>query len=549
MSYQALARKWRPQTFSDVIGQETIVRTLQNAIEQNRVHHAYLFSGVRGVGKTTAARIFAKALNCAKGPTTEPCNECTICREITEGIDLDVREIDAATYTQVDNIRDLREMTQFQPARDRQRIFIIDEAHMLSAGAWNALLKLIEEPPPHVAFIMATTEMQKVPATILSRVQRFVFRKITQPVLVQRLTEICAREALDVDPAALEMIARRGEGSVRDALSILDQIIAFSGKQVGTTEVITVLGLSDAWFFARIAEAIAAGDHGTLLEALEEAGESGRDFKLLHRDFLSFLRSLLLVSAGASESVLSLPPDELALLRQAAENFSYTDVLRVLNLLIRDDDVISKAEHQRLAVEISLLKAATLPRLRSVQQILQGLPVPEAMSGTVNAVAPARLAAPVAEAPAKPRTAKQSQPSPDPGPQEESGASPESNTSTAGFMERVRQQRKGMATYLDQASTVSLDSDQLLFTFDSANKFAAEFLSESDQMRFLTETAAALYGRPISVRIAATAAGAESGPAASPAASDLNEDPVLKAFARHLGGEVQKRKPTRSSRE
>ena len=179
MAYQALARKYRPQTFADIIGQQTLVRTLQNAIEQQRIHHAYLFSGVRGVGKTTSARILAKALNCIKGPTLEPCNECTMCREITEGIDMDVREIDAATYTGVDNIRELREVTQFQPARDRYRIFIIDEAHMLSVQSWNALLKILEEPPPHVVFMFATTEIHKVPQTIISRVQKFLLRKIT----------------------------------------------------------------------------------------------------------------------------------------------------------------------------------------------------------------------------------------------------------------------------------------------------------------------------------------------------------------------------------
>src|SRR5438105_12936233 len=194
MSYQALARKYRPQRFSDIIGQETVVRTLQNAIEQNRIHHAYLFSGVRGVGKTTVARILAKALNCLHGPATEPDNTCVVCSEITEGIDLDVRESDAATYTGVDNVRELRDVTQFQPARDRYRIFIIDEAHMLSMASWNALLKLIEEPPPHVIFMFATTEIHKVPQTIISRVQRFMLRKITLDDLMARVQKIAQME-------------------------------------------------------------------------------------------------------------------------------------------------------------------------------------------------------------------------------------------------------------------------------------------------------------------------------------------------------------------
>src|SRR2546430_1750852 len=280
MAYQALARKYRPQTFRDIVGQETTVRTLQNAIEQNRIHHAYLFSGVRGVGKTTVARILAKALNCVKGPATEPCNECVMCREITEGIDLDVREIDAATYSGVDSVRELRDITQFQPARDRFRIFIIDEAHSLSGQSWNALLKLIEEPPPHMVFMFATTEMQKVPQTILSRVQKNALRKITLDELMARLRKIAEMEEIEIDRTAVEIIARRGEGSVRDALSLLDQVIAFSGRNITAADVATVLGLSDTSFFSHLVDLIAAGDHGGILEALQEAARGGRGFQM-----------------------------------------------------------------------------------------------------------------------------------------------------------------------------------------------------------------------------------------------------------------------------
>src|SRR2546428_581724 len=380
MSYQALARKYRPQRFSDIIGQETVVRTLQNAIEQKRIHHAYLFSGVRGIGKAQVAGILANALNCVSRQGTEPDHSCTICKELPQGIDLDVREIDAATYAGVDSIRDLRDVTQFQPARDRFRIFIIDEAHMLSQGAWNALLKLIEEPPPHVIFMFATTEMQKVPATILSRVQKFTLRKITLEELIGRLRQICEAEKIEADDAALEIVARRGEGSVRDALSILDQIIAFSGRSISAADVATVLGLSDTNFFARLLTLVSEGNHAGIIDALQEAAESGRDFKLLFRDLLNFVRSMLLLAAGAKPELLG--AEDVALIQSVAQKFSYSELLRIANLLMRDDDVINRAEHQRLAVEIALLKAATFPRLRAVEEVLSGGQPPPAARET-----------------------------------------------------------------------------------------------------------------------------------------------------------------------
>ena len=517
MSYQALARKYRPQTFRDIIGQETIVRTLQNAIEQNRIHHAYLFSGVRGVGKTTSARILAKALNCVKGPTTEPCNECTACREITEGIDMDVREIDAATYTGVDNIRDLREATQFQPARDRYRTFIIDEAHMLSTGAWNALLKILEEPPPHVIFMFATTEIQKVPATILSRVQKFLLRKITLDELIVRLEQISKAEGIAADRDALEIIARRGEGSVRDALSLLDQVIAFSGRSISGADVATVLGLSETTFFARVLAMIADGDHGAVLEAVEEAAASGRDFKMLFRDLLNFVRNLLLLSAGANESTLAVSPEDLVTIRSVSGRFSYTELLRIANLLLRDDETVNKSEHQRLAVEIALLKAATFPRLRAVEEALSN-------AAPAQAATPARSTAPP---PVRKKTA-------------EPARAPLNDSDPQELLDQLQKTRPLLAGYLSGAKTTRKDGNRVIWTFDDAH-YAQPLI---DAKATLEQIATEVYGAPTQIIIeTSTAQSKNAGDhREEDKPSSLQDDPIVRAFAKHLGGEVVKEK-------
>ncbi|HET8799130.1 MAG TPA: DNA polymerase III subunit gamma/tau [Thermoanaerobaculia bacterium] len=515
MSYQALARKYRPQTFEDVIGQETAVRTLHNAIEQKRIHHAYLFSGVRGIGKTTTARILAKALNCIKGPTTEPDNECTMCREITEGIDMDVREIDAATYTGVDNVRELRDVSQFQPARDRYRIFIIDEAHMLSAASWNALLKLIEEPPPHVIFMFATTEIHKVPQTILSRVQKFMLRKISLEDLITRLDLICKREGIEAERAALEIVARRGEGSVRDSLSLLDQIIAFSGRTVTAVDVATILGLSDTIFFARVVTLVGEGDHAGVLEALQEASDSGRDFKMLYRDLLNFVRNLLLVAGGAPESMLAVSPEDLSTIRGVAERFSYTDLLRIANLLLRDDETVNRAEHQRLAVEIALLKAATFPRLKAIESVVAG----------------GGGSAPAASRPSSSSRAQSAAPR-----QEARPAASARGGDPSDLVDRVRQKRPLVGGYL-AAATLERDGNRLTFVFDDA--FQAD--SVSDAKDAIAQIASELYGEKMIVETRTAGASADA-PArrAEDKPSPLKDDPVLSAFRKHLGGELVK---------
>ncbi|MBK5260406.1 MAG: DNA polymerase III subunit gamma/tau [Thermoanaerobaculia bacterium] len=543
MSYQALARKYRPQSFRDIIGQETAVRTLQNAIEQDRIHHAFLFSGVRGVGKTTSARIVAKALNCIKGPTTEPCNVCTMCTEITEGIDMDVREIDAATYTGVDNIRELREATQFQPARDRYRIFIIDEAHMLSTGAWNALLKILEEPPPHVVFMFATTEVQKVPSTILSRVQKFALRKITLDELIGQLEKIAKSEGITADRAALEIIARRGEGSVRDALSLLDQIIAFGGRKIGAIEVSTVLGLSDTTFFARVIGLMADGDHAGILQAVEEAAETGRDFKMLYRDLLNFVRNLLLLAGGANEAALAVTPEDLATIRSVSGRFTYTELLRIANLLLRDDETVNRAEHQRLAVEIALLKATTFPRLRDVEQLLAGSPTASATSPAPRPAAPKQSAAggggatqkreaPITQRSSAPPSTLDSRPST---PEVPPTLDPRPSTlDIQDFVDRLQKTRPLLAGYLSGAKSIRKDGSRVVLLFDDEH-FAQPLI---DAKQTLQEIAADVYGAPSQIIIETAGQKPQGSRRADEKQSTLLDDPVVKAFAKHLGGEV-----------
>jgi DNA polymerase-3 subunit gamma/tau len=349
--------------------------------------------------------------------------------------------------------------------------------------------------------MFATTEMQKVPATILSRVQKNALRKITLDELMERLRRIAESEGIEIDRGAVEIIARRGEGSVRDALSLLDQVIAFSGHAVTAVDVATVLGLSDTNFFARLVDLIAAGDHGGILETLQEAAESGRDFKMLYRDLLSFVRSLLLVAGGAPESMLAASPEDLAAIRAGAGKFSYSELLRVANLLLRDDETVNKAEHQRLAVEIALLKAATFPRLRSVEEALSGGGVAE-LRGSAVAKSPTP----------QPRNLATSQPD------------------VTAFIEKVTKARPLIGGYLAGAKSHRRDGDRIIFNFD--DRFSADSVSEA--RAGLEQIAAEVFGAPVTIEVA-TSEEAQRGEAKQ---SPLRDDPILQAFKKHLGGEI-----------
>ena len=376
MSYLVLARKWRPQTFEQVLGQEAIVRTLKNAIHQDRVAHAFLFSGPRGVGKTSLARVLAKALNCQNqdGPTTEPCGKCGPCLEITAGSAVDVLEIDGASNTGVDNIRDLRETVRYLPSSCRTKIYIIDEVHMLSISAFNALLKTLEEPPPRVAFIFATTEPHKVPATILSRCQRYDFHRVGTEALVAHLQKICAAEKIRLPEGALRVIAREAEGSVRDALSLLDQVTSFGAEGLNEDEVLRILGLVDQTLLGSLMQAVLDGRAAEALSILGQADAAGHDIKQLAKELIRWFRNLIVVKLSKEpERLMDVSDQELALLQEMAKDKGLETLERLFDQLARLDEELGKAGQPRLLLEIALVKMAVTPPLVPLEELIAKL--------------------------------------------------------------------------------------------------------------------------------------------------------------------------------
>lgn len=375
MSYQVIARKYRPQTFADLTGQEHITRTLTRALDQQRLHHAYLFSGVRGTGKTTSARILAKGLNCHQGVTSQPCLQCPSCLEIATGNSLDVLEIDAASNTGVDNVRDvIINNIAMAPARDRYKVFVIDEVHMLSNSAFNALLKTLEEPPSHVVFIMATTELHKVPDTILSRCQQFEFRQIPTEKIFLRLREIAQNESINISDEALREIARAGAGSLRDAQSAFDQVIAFSGTVVSEEDVTASLGLVSTATLGRFAEAIINRDTAGTINLVEEVFSRGYDLRNFTRELMAYLRHLLVIKSGlASSELLGVADVEITKLTKLAAQFSEEDLVRCFHLLAETEKEVKDSPHPRFQLEIGLVKLAHVTRLRTLDELIARL--------------------------------------------------------------------------------------------------------------------------------------------------------------------------------
>ncbi len=407
MAYEVLARKWRPRQFADVIGQEHVTRTLTHAIESGRVAHAYLFVGPRGIGKTTLSRLFAKALNCEQGPTAHPCDACDLCREIAGGHSLDVVEIDGASNNGVDNIRDLREAVQFAPAHARFKVYIIDEVHMLSVGAFNALLKTLEEPPPHAKFILATTEVDKLPATIISRCQRFDLRRISTAMIVGALGRVAASEQVEVAPDALLAIARGAEGGMRDALSALDQIISFKGSPISETDVLAVFGLISRENLEGLATAILTGDMGGGLRLIDDLDRGGKDLRRLVLELLEHFRNLLVYQhLGGKTGALDVTPEQLAALERQAGLADSARVLRITEHLAELEGRIRQALSRRALFETVFVRCCRAATVATIDQLIRQLADLAGATASASTQDDAKIAAPVRSAPASiPRAA------------------------------------------------------------------------------------------------------------------------------------------------
>jgi DNA polymerase-3 subunit gamma/tau len=526
MKYQVIARKFRPQVFEDVVGQRPIVQTLQNAIQMDRIGHAYLFSGPRGVGKTTTARILAKGLNCVQGPTITPCNNCDSCQEISTGKSIDVFEIDAASNTGVDNIRELRESAKYAAARSRYKIFIIDEVHMLSTSAFNALLKILEEPPPHVMFIMATTERHKVPATILSRCQQFIFRTIPPPEIQAHLRQIADREGVKIDDRALAYIVKASEGSMRDAQSLLDQIISFSGQQVVDEDVRDVLGFIPSEILDRTLDALAERDSKSLLESIGIVIDQGLNVQQYVREFVGRIRDLLMLKLGLEEKILGSAEEKLAL-EGRARAFSEQDLIRFFDMLLRLENDLRWTSQPRFHLEVAFIKLAKIGYVRDIEEVLR-----EVKRGAPMRQDPPQRSTPVpprkSDVATKPSQAVTSQPY----------SSEEGLTFADLFSRRVEEKSATTAVYVQNAARVERVGDIIQIVLTNPAHLA--MLQSNEHRTILDAVACELVGKAVSVSLIMKEQQRDGA-----AVENVKDEPLVKRFLEVFRGDLAQVKPAK----
>ena len=537
MSYQVLARRLRPQRFADVVGQEHVTRTLQAAITAGRVAHAFLFAGPRGVGKTTTARILAKALSCERGPAPEPCNACSTCQEIADGIAFDVLEIDGASHTQVEKMRDLMETVAHRPIKSRFKIYIIDEVHMLSSHSFNALLKTLEEPPPHAKFILATTDPHKVLPTVLSRCQRYDLRRIDLATLVGELRAAVAGEDIALSDEAIALIAREAEGSLRDAQSLLEQVLAAVDGPADVATVRNVLGAADRALVVAVADAIVAGDATACLRHLATLHEHGYDAQRFCRDLLEHVRHLAVLAATGDRTLLGeLPEAETAALVAQAGRRSSDELQRIFGLLLEADETLAapaRTIDPQLVLEMIVLRVATLPPLLPVDEILGRL---EALAGATPS--------PGGEAPPVPPRAAPAPPPPSRRASEPPGRPTAAPDPAAALWElvlaRVRQERVSLYMTLATARPVGLTDSVLRIGMDS--EALRRELTGKETLARLAAIATEVAGRALRVEVGpvpADRAGDTPIAQARRREEETLADPLVQAAVEIFGAEVR----------
>jgi DNA polymerase III subunit gamma/tau len=551
MSYLVLARKWRPRTFDEVIGQATVVRTLRNAIASGRVGHAFLFSGARGVGKTTTARLLARALNCAKGdgPTPDPCGECPSCVEIAAGTSLDVQEIDGATHNGVEQVRELRESARYNPARDRFKIWIIDEVHMLSTGAFNALLKTLEEPPPRVKFIFATTEYHKIPDTILSRCQQYDFRLVPTREILAHLRTVANGEGVSVSEEALGRIARAAEGSVRDGLSLFDQVLSFSGREVRDEDIQALLGLIDRELLSDAVRAIVAGDSLALFELVERLSEYGADQRHFVRELMLELRELLLLKVAPADSRLlsAVLPEERGRLLPLAEALSEEDLVRFLDILGKTEAELRWAQDARTTLELALLKLLHVRRLMPFAELVARVEHLEGGGATVAPAKPAARVAPAKAALAPTRGRGHTEAAPaaaeaadEPETDDSPGAPPAGGTPGT-LIEQILELAAARPSLVQSLRGAEAVLDEKTLTLRVRPDFAAFADMHADEYRELAQRA---LGRKVQVRVVAGEHGKETEEASAEEtrraarAAAAQQEPAVRDALDIFGGRI-----------
>jgi DNA polymerase-3 subunit gamma/tau len=499
--YQVLARKWRPRGLDELIGQEHVARTLRNAFGAGRIAHAYLFAGVRGTGKTTVARILAKSLNCEKGPTAEPCGTCVPCTEIAEGRALDVLEIDAASRTGVDDIRELQEVVVYAPARDRYKVLIVDEVHMLSKSAFNALLKTLEEPPPRVVFVLATTELHKVLATILSRCQTFEFRRVPPREVAAHLRKVCDAEKISVSDRTLDRVARAGEGSVRDALSVLERVLAFCGNQIADEDAFSLLGSVKTEVLSGLVSALVNRDAAAALRTFDDVIRTGHDLIQFWAELVSVARDLAVLSVVPDSSeLLARPPEEARSLADAANGWSKDDRVRALQILLDLEPALRGASQPRFVLEACLLRLAALGDLRNVEELLaelRGEEPPPATGPRGGRPTPA----PTPTHPFVPHSPGPSgSPKPPPAAPTPPAKRPAGPRRVEDLVDALRSKRPMLEAMLEEAATLTLQDDDVVVSFSPGAEAVRRMFERDDTVAFVKSLAVEVFGAPLGLR-------------------------------------------------